>query len=76
VNFKTPLPGGIHYGEKLRVYEGRYIKIVDKFAYFDNTYFLLDLNYVSVNEFVNNKKYFIFLTLYNHQWRIFDYICC
>jgi hypothetical protein len=73
--YRSELPGGVHYGTKLKVFKGQCIKTLGKCAYFNNTYFAVDINYISLNEFVINKNYFIFLTFFNHQWWIFDYIC-
>lgn len=73
--FKEALPGGVHYGEKLKVYKGKYVKSLGNCSYFNNTYFFVDSNYVSINEFISNKEYYLLMTFYNYQWRIFDYIC-
>lgn len=71
----SDLPGACHYGKALKVYKGVYVKSLGKCAYFNSTYFVTDLNYVSLSEFVVNKSYYVFLTFYNDQWWIFDYIC-
>lgn len=73
--YRNDLPGGCHYGEQLKVYKGTYKKSLGKCSYFNNTFFAVDLNYVTQDEFVTNKEYYILLVLYNYQWWIFDYIC-
>jgi len=65
----------VHYGVALKVVQGVFVKNVGKCAYFNNTYFAVDNNYIDLNDFMFDKNYFLFLTYYNYQWWIFDYIC-
>jgi len=69
------LKGSVHYGTKLKVYKGNFQKVTGICAHFNNTYFATDINYVSLNQFVSGKEYYVFLTFYNHQFWIYDYIC-
>lgn len=69
------IPGGIHYGSKLKVIFGKVYKISDKRVFINDTYYVLDIYKITENEILTGKNYILFLVLYNHQWWVFDYIC-
>lgn len=68
------LPGGVHYGLKLKVVKSKIYRKAQNVVYLRDTYYAFDKHLINLDALMLNKDYYFLMVLYNCQWWIYDYI--